>query len=180
VDDETRTWLSNKLSSSDKEHVFVATHEPAFKIGKAGLSSDPCERNPFWEILEDEPRCRLYFCGHAHFYDHARLDDGDENPDDDVHQMVIGTAGAPLYNDGAYNETDPWEPIRIEHEDRDNCGCYEDECAPYCHGYVVVEVWGDNVTTHWKRRANVSSSTPSTYEPGGEGDNGDVFEYSVP
>ncbi len=38
------------------------------------------------------------------------------------------------------------------------------------YGYVVVEVWGDNVTTHWKLRNANGSYLPD----------GDIFEYSVP
>ena len=39
------------------------------------------------------------------------------------------------------------------------------------YGYVVVEVWGDNVTSHWKLKDTATNS----YLP-----DGDVFEYSVP
>ena len=39
------------------------------------------------------------------------------------------------------------------------------------YGYVVVEVWGDNVTSHWKHRVD---DPVIDYVPGG-----DVFEYSV-
>lgn len=178
VDEPTRNWLNGVLSSSQKKHVFVATHDPAFKVqhtdclGLEAFWED--YRDPFWHILEDESRCRLYFCGHDHFYDHAWIDDGVSGTED-VHQMVVGTAGAPLRDyDGTYNGFNgSWEPTRIEHEDKD--------IGDYCYGYVVVEVWGKaNVTTHWKHRVNVDTHYPSTYEPGGTGNNGDVFEYAVP
>ena len=169
VDLQIRNWLANAeengiLDLTTKQHVFVATHEPAFKINKTGLSIYPSYRNPFWEILEDEPGCRLYFCGHAHFYDHARIKNGDENPDTDVHQFVVGTAGAPISTGGGlYNGINgSWTPERVHYRG------YEIETFNY--GYVVVEVWGDNVTTHWKLRNANGSYLPD----------GDIFEYSVP
>jgi len=181
VDEQIRNWLSTTLGNSDKEHVFVATHEPAFEVNHSWCLNDhKNDRDAFWHILEDESRCRLYFCGHDHFYNHARIDDGVPGTPEskDVHQMLVGTAGAPLKIwDGDYakdkEDSDPWVPTKIENEDK--------EKGFYCYGYVVVEVWGDNVTTHWKRRANVDSHyPPSNYVPGGGDNNGDVFEYSVP
>jgi len=37
---------------------------------------------------------RAYLCGHDHGYAHARIDDGDGDYSNDVHQFVVGTAGA--------------------------------------------------------------------------------------
>lgn len=156
-----QTWLNGVLST--KQHVFVATHEPAFKVRHTDCLDDQAtKRNTFWTSLENEAGCRMYFCGHDHFYDHARLDDGDANPDDDVHQFVVGTAGAPLRDSASYDGTNgSWTPVRIK---------WRGGATSSNYGYVVVEVWGDNVTAHWKLR-----NAANVYLP----DN-DVFEYSVP
>jgi len=160
-------WLDDVLADNTRQHVFVFTHEPAFKVkhdGCLGLEPHDDKRNIFWGTLEDEPGCRLYFCGHDHFYDRAWIDDDDAETDD-VHQMVVGTAGAPKvtwYEDWEPDDTDPyggtnngWTPKRQG---------YESEW-----GYVVVEIWGESkVTAHWKHRTG-----EDTYEPGG-----DVFEYT--
>ncbi|MHC4155770.1 MAG: hypothetical protein ACYST6_12720 [Planctomycetota bacterium] len=67
-----------------------------------------------------------------------------------------------------------WKPERQDHEDEND--------GQYCYGYVVVEVWGSsNVTTHWKRRdSSTNYAVFNGLEPGGQSDNGDVFEYTVP
>ncbi|MHC4867179.1 MAG: LamG-like jellyroll fold domain-containing protein [Planctomycetota bacterium] len=179
VDSANRTWLEGVLSSDTSKHVFVLTHEPAFNLQHDDcLDEEESDRNAFWQILEDESGCRLYFCGHDHFYDHARV----EYSDPDVHQMVVGTAGAPNrdWDDAGWSDTDPyvqhgdqtgpWTPRRI---------AYEGKASDNCYGYVVVEIWGaSNVKTHWKHRKSdkpYELGDATYYEPGG-----DVFDYSVP
>ncbi|MCK4293108.1 MAG: metallophosphoesterase [Planctomycetes bacterium] len=153
-------WLDDVLEVNTRQHVFVFTHEPAFKVRHSDcLDDDADARDDLWYSLEDEPGCRVYFCGHDHFYDRAWIDDSDAETED-VHQMLVGTAGAPLKNDGAYNgDNGEWTPTRIKHEKQ--------------YGYVVVEIWGESkVTAHWKHRVD-NDPDPATYEPGG-----DVFEYT--
>ena len=100
-------WLDDVLAGNTRQHVFVFTHEPAFKVNHVdclGQVPHDDERNTFWETLEAEPGCRLYFCGHDHFYDHLKaVKTVDPDPETEVHQMLVGTAGAPLADDGAYN-----------------------------------------------------------------------------
>jgi len=177
-------WLDGVLAGNTRQHVFVFTHEPAFGLDGGGAHDDGLygdkdpfvdfteERDEFWGSLEDEPGCRLYFCGHDHFYDHLKaVRKVDPDPDTEVHQMIVGTAGAPLREftgDDYYHDSDYWTPTNIEYQG--------EEVGDYCYGYVVVEIWGkSNVTAHWKRRINVTTSATSDYEPGG-----DVFEYTGP
>ena len=113
------------------------------------------ERDAFWNSLSNA-HARIYFGGHDHFYDHARLDDGDGNPDNDIHQIIVGTGGALLYPDGVFNGTNGvWTPVRVFHEAQ--------------FGFLLVEVNNEQVRTTWFHRVG-----PGDYEPGGN-----VFTYSL-
>ena len=151
-----QAWLDAQFASNTQPHVFVFGHAPAFKVRHWDCLDDyPSERDIFWNSIEAEGG-RTYFAGHDHFYDHARLDDGDGDPDDDLHQFIAGTAGAGLASDGAYNGTNSsWTPQRILHEQE--------------YGYVLVEIDGLNATLTWKHRA-----APGVYQTAG-----DVFTYTV-
>jgi len=143
-------WINAILATNILPHVFAVGHEPAFKVRHAGiLDAYPRERDIFWRSLEFGGAA-AYFCGHDHFYDHARLDNGDGDPFSDVHQYIVGTAGAPLYDDGASDGNNGfWNPHRIFHEKQ--------------YGYVVVEINGMEVTIDWKHRA-----APGVYCAGGD------------
>jgi len=170
-----QNWLNDVLADNTWRHVFVFTHEPAFGLDGGGAHDDGLygdknpfidftdERDEFWGSLEDEPGCRLYFCGHDHFYDHLKaVKKVAPDIDTEVHQMIVGTAGAPLRDftgDDYYDDSDYWTPTNIKHEGK--------EVGDYCYGYVVVEIWGgSNVTTQWMRRINTETSDPSGYESG--------------
>jgi hypothetical protein len=101
--------------------------------------------------------CRVYFCGHDHFYDHLRADDGDGDPSNDIHQFVVGCGGAPL-NTGSYgyNGTNTiWAPTRIWHEVE--------------YGYVMVDIDGPVATLTWYHRTGADTYAPTT----------EVFSYSL-
>jgi hypothetical protein len=152
-----QAWLDQQFAANTRPHVFVFTHEPAFKVLHPDTLDDyPVKRNTFWDSLKAAGG-RTYFCGHDHFYDHLRADDGNGDPDDDLHQYLVGTAGAPLYDDGAYDGNNgTWSPVRVHHEKR--------------YGYVLVEIDGLGVTLTWKRRL-----APGIFQAGV-----DIFTYSVP
>ncbi|HWI56240.1 MAG TPA: hypothetical protein VNZ22_03355 [Bacillota bacterium] len=151
-----QAWVNAVLATNTRPHVFAMGHYPAFKIYQTSyLGNYPTNRNNFWHSLSNA-HGRIYFCSHDHFYDHSRLDDGDGNPGNDLHQFIVGTGGAPLYADGVYDGTNAlWTPKRIFHEKE--------------YGYVLVEVDGNTVRTTWCHRTN-----PGTYVPTDE-----VFSYSV-
>ncbi len=150
-----QVWLNDQFSANRRPHVFVFGHEPAFKVNHTDCLDDhPADRNTFWNSIAAEGG-RTYFCGHDHFYDHARLDDGDGDPSDDLHQYLVGTAGAPLYPDGLYNgDCGTWTPTRVVHDKE--------------YGYVLVEV-GGGVTLTWKHRV-----APGVFSSGG-----DVWTYNI-
>jgi predicted phosphodiesterase len=138
-----QAWLDAQLAANDPNlhpHVFVFGHEPAFKVEHADcLGSYPDDRNAFWSSIAAAGG-RSYFAGHDHFYDHARLDDGDGDANNDLHQFVVGTGGAPFYSGGAYDgDNGPWTPAGISHD------------AEY--GYLLVEIDGLGVTMTFKQVA---------------------------
>ncbi len=139
-------WVNSILATNILPHVFAIGHEPAFKVSHLDTLDDyPAERDIFWRSLA-YANATAYFCGHDHFYDHSRLDDGDGNPSNDIHQYIVGTGGAPLYGDGLYDGINSaWTPQRIRHESQ--------------YGYVVVEINDMAVTITWKHRV-----APGVYE----------------
>ena len=113
------------------------------------MGAFPEERNLFWESLTDAG-VKAYFCGHDHFYDHAIIDDGDGNPDNDIHQVIVGTGGGSLRADGEYDgDNGRWTPERLFHEEE--------------YGFVLVEVNGAEVEMIWKRR-----TAQNVFESGGD------------
>jgi len=89
--------LDTQLVKNEEPFVFIFGHEPAFHAFHYDCLDDyPANRDRFWNSIK-KVGGRTYFSGHDHFFDHAHVDDGDGNPDNDVHQFIIGTAGAPFY-----------------------------------------------------------------------------------
>lgn len=132
-------WLDGVLASNTALHVFPCGHEPAFKVNHTDCLDDyPSQRDAFWHSLE-QAGSKAYFCGHDHFLDIMRLDDGDGNITNDLYQYIVGTAGAPPYTPGPYNGSNgEWTPVKV-HDESD-------------YGYVLGEVDGPQVTLTWKRR----------------------------
>jgi len=142
-------WLDSILSNNKKSHVFAAGHEPAFKYLHSNcMGAYPEERNIFWESLI-KAGAKIFFCAHDHFYDHAVIDDGDDDVQNDIHQVIVGTASY-LHQDGEFNgDNGRWTPDSIFHEQK--------------NGYVLVEVDGDDVQFTWKHRVE-----PHVFEDGGD------------
>jgi hypothetical protein len=154
-----QAWVDAQLATVDPnvtQHVFAFGHEPAFKtLHSDCLDDDPQQRDAFWNSLAAAGG-RAYFAGHDHFYDHAAIDDGDGNPDNDVQQFIVATAGAPLYSAGAYDgENTSFTPTNVYHEQQ--------------YGYLAVTIDGEQVSMVWKHRTG-----PDTFEATAE-----VFSYTV-
>ncbi len=135
-----QSWLNGQLSANRNPHIFVFGHEPAFKADHEDcLDNYPDARDRFWASIT-KAGARTYFCGHDHFFNHARADD-DGDQTNDVHQYIVGTAGAPLYD---------WAPPY----DGDN-GDYAVKNIYHAkkHGYVLVEIDGLFVTVTWMQRS---------------------------
>jgi hypothetical protein len=149
-----QSWLDSQLEVCTKPHVFVFGHEPAFRTYHQDcLDALPDRRDAFWCSLQ-RAGARVYTCGHDHFYDHARIDDGDADPNNDTHQLIVATAGAPSYSwippyRGDNGPFYPWQLYHVEQR----------------WGYVVVEIDGLNATTTWMERQNNTASQPGVYAP---------------
>jgi predicted phosphodiesterase len=134
-----QTWLDTQFAANTKPHIFVFGHEPAFEAGHEGcLDVNVASRDIFWASIK-KAGGRTYFCGHDHFYNHARVDD-DGDPNNDIHQFIVGTAGAPLYNwSGAYDGENSRYTVK--------CIFHSKE-----YGYCLVEIDGLDVTVTWMER----------------------------
>jgi hypothetical protein len=83
VPDHLYDWLVADLSATDKTHVFVFGHEPAYPQPDAdngrtrhmgdSLDQYPANRDRFWNLLRDE-RVVAYVCGHTHNYSAVEID----------------------------------------------------------------------------------------------------------
>ena len=151
-------WLNQQLAPNRLPHVFVYGHEPAFKAFHTDcLGSSPTERNTFWSSLKSSG-AKVYLCGHDHFFNVARIDDGDGNPTNDLYQFIVGTGGStnwPVqkYN---YNGTNaPYTPINLWN-------------ITNTYGYLLVEISGPTatnlgVTLTWKQRTYDSNTASYLY-----------------
>jgi len=154
-------WLDNQLRENTKPHIFIAGHEQAFRtLHTDCLDYFPDRRDEFWNSIKNAGG-RTYFCGHDHFYDHARVDDGDDEPNNDIHQFIIGTAGAPPYT---------WSP---PYDGNNSSYSVEQWHHARKYGYVLVEIEDLNVTLHWIERQTNDLNIPGIYEPN------EVWSYTV-
>ncbi len=148
-----QAWLDAQLRANTKPHVFAFGHEPAFRTWHPDcLDAYPDRRDALWRSLASAG-ARVYTCGHDHYYDHARVDDGDGNPNNDIHQLIVATAGAPSYSwtppyDGNNGDFYPLQLYHVEQR----------------WGYVVVEIDDLNVTTTWMERQNNIPAQSGVYK----------------
>jgi hypothetical protein len=157
-----QTWLDSQLAANRQPHVFAFGHEPAFQAHHDDcLDEYPDKRDVFWASLESAG-ARVYFCGHDHFYDHARVNNGDGDPNNDLHQYIIGTAGANFFG---------WMPPY----DGDNSHyTVEQWFHTSNYGYVLVEVDDLEVTLSWMERLMISPDAGWGYQAN------EVWSYTVP
>lgn len=151
-------WLNQQLAANRLPHIFVYGHEPAFKAFHTDcLGADPTQRNTFWSSLTSAG-AKVYLCGHDHFFNVARIDDGDGNPANDLYQFIVGTGGSTnwppqLYG---YNGTNaPYTPINLWN-------------ITETYGYLLVEISGPGtndlgVTMTWKQRTYDTNTASYIY-----------------
>jgi len=145
-------WLDAQLAANTKPHIFVTAHEPAFKAKyRAGLDMYPDKRDALWASIVNNAG-RTYLCGHDHYYNHARIDNADGDPNNDAHQYIVGTAG-PLYTwDGIYpGDNSHYTPVSL-HYARAN-------------GFLLGEVNDLDVTLTWFQRHTTALDVNGIYEP---------------
>ncbi len=154
-------WLDDQLAANTTPHIFITGHEAAFRAMHTDcLDNQPAQRDAFWASIRNAGG-RTYFTGHDHFYDHARIDDGDGNPDNDIHQYIIGTGGARPYTwSPPYSGNNSYYTVeQLDHAEN--------------YGYVLVEVDGLNVTLTWMERHTNNLGIPGIYQPNG------IWSYAV-
>jgi hypothetical protein len=76
-------WLVSDLAATNKEHIFVIGHEPAYPQpdadnGRArhmedSLNAYPANRDRFWTLLK-KAGVVAYICGHTHNYSAVKID----------------------------------------------------------------------------------------------------------
>jgi len=147
-----QTWIDEQFQQNELPHVFTYCHLPAFSAYHVDcLGTRRLARNAFWASL-GRVGSVVYFTGHDHFYNHARAQD---SAGWWIHQYIVGTGGAPLYDwDGLYKLDPGVELIAYEKN----------------YGYLVVEVNELDVTLTFKARV-----APGVYEA-----TSDVFQYTGP
>ena len=102
IPDHLYDWLADDLASTDKRHIFVVGHEPAFPLPDAetgrvrhrgdSLDAHPANRDRFWRLLRDQ-EVTAYVCGHTHNHSVARIDGVWQV--DAGHTRGVGDSGAP-------------------------------------------------------------------------------------
>jgi hypothetical protein len=150
-------WLDKVLNAPHPPHIFAFAHKMAFFSGNHtdGLETVPAVRDALIKSLA-AAGARTVFFGHDHLYDHtsAKLDGWTD--DQAIHQIVIGTAGAPFVNGKKQPATDGvWTLNHIAH-------------VEHQLGYAVVDVDGPKVTIVYK-----SESSPGNFQAA------DTFSYTV-
>lgn len=148
-----QTWLDSQLAANSQPLVFVFGHMPAFRAYHYDCLDDyPDNRDAFWDSIS-RAGGRTYFCGHDHFFDHAHVDDGDGDPDNDVHQYISGTGGAPFY------------PFYPPYSGLNSHYTLEQLLHIQAFGYILAEVNDLDVNLTWMKRDTVDVLTEGTYEP---------------
>ncbi|MBU1077393.1 MAG: metallophosphoesterase [Spirochaetes bacterium] len=127
-------WLDKQLKKNSLPHVFLYAHEPAYTLEGGhydALAIHEKARDTFVESILGAGGI-IYFCGHDHWYDHAKIEFQDELW---FHQFIVGTAGAPLrvWHSRQYREPDV---IQVAHSEK--------------YGYMVVEVDGSSISMEMK------------------------------
>jgi len=150
-----QAWLDQQLISNTQPHIFVFGHEAAFKVFHTDCLDDYLtERNAFWQSMENAG-VKAYFCGHDHFFDACKIDNGNSNSNDDICQVLVGGGGGWImtkYNYNGYNGS--YTPTPKYHRNY--------------HGYALVEVSGNtsndlDVSITWKERYENQSNGSVQY-----------------
>lgn len=101
VSDALYDWLVADLDGTDKTHIFVFGHEPAYPQPDAdngrerhmssSLNQYPAHRNRFWSLLRRK-EVAAYICAHTHNYSAVRV--GGVWQLDAGHSRGLGDTGA--------------------------------------------------------------------------------------
>lgn len=102
IPDHLYRWLASDLAATDRPHIFVFGHEPAYPQPDAhtgrkrhmedSLNAHPTRRDRFWNLLR-ERGVRAYICGHTHNYSAIQVDSVWQL--DAGHARGVGDPGVP-------------------------------------------------------------------------------------
>lgn len=139
-----QAWIDEQIEQNNRDHIFVLIHAPAFKWGHLDCMDDyPEDRDVFWQRLEDAG-VRAVFVAHDHAYSRARIDNGDGNTQNDIHQIICGTGGGPFIDPStaSYNgDNSSYMPIELSNRF-------------YRYGYCIVEINNKEVTITFKTQTD--------------------------
>ena len=148
-----QAWLDRQLARNSAPLVFAFGHEPAFHAFHYDCLDDfPADRDRFWDSLRRSGG-RSYFTGHDHFFNCAWVDDGDDDPSNDLYQFISGTAGAPFY------------PFWLPYDGDNSHYAVRQVYHAQQYGYILVEVNGLNVHFTWMQRDSIDLQAKGRYEP---------------
>jgi len=131
-------WLNRQVARKRKTHLFVFGHEPAFGTDYPdNLSFYKKKRDLFWNSI-GHGGGKIYFCGHAHFYNRSLIEDSNGN---EIWQIINGTGGGLLQDwSGSYMDSDR---VMCEYHDGDH------------YGYILVTIDGVKATIEWRALVDV-------------------------
>lgn len=146
-------WLEQQLKENRLPHVFLFAHEPVYALAgrdadREGPGQFKADRDGFARMAVSYGGV-IYFCGHDHWYDHAKIE---IMPGKWLHQFVVGTGGG-----------SPGRWMKVYRE-RGVAGIAHAEN----YGYLLAEVDGAAVTLTMKTRSPDGSYLPA-----------DTFTYTV-
>lgn len=153
-----QAWLNQQLATNRQPHLFTFSHEPAFKAFHTDCLDDYSdERNTFWSSLA-AAGAKVYLCGHDHFFNAARIDDGDGNSTNDLYQFIVGTGGTTNWPSSRYTyngSNAPYTPVNLA-------------SVTNTYGYLLVEISGPGsnnlgVTMTWKQRTYDTNTASYIY-----------------
>jgi hypothetical protein len=150
-------WLNEQLAKNKLPIILTLGHEMAFMAGHHTdcLDNNEYARDTFINSLADAG-ARVYLAGHDHFYDHMEITDPKNHPNLNIHQFVVGTAGAPFYEGSQYTgHNGSWQLNQVKHIEQS-------------YGYMIGEVDGLNVKLTFYGR-----TAPNVYEAM------DTFSYTA-
>ncbi|HVT12677.1 MAG TPA: metallophosphoesterase [Fimbriimonadaceae bacterium] len=152
-----QAWLDGVLAKTKATHIFAFAHKMAFVAGHHvdGMNTIPEARDRFLESLEKAGGVTVFF-GHDHLYDHLKASEAGWPTGKAIHQVVVGTAGAPFAHGTSSQATDGnWTLAHLGHVEGKL-------------GYCVVDVDGSKVTVTFK-----AETSPGVFE------RADSFAYEV-
>lgn len=148
-----QAWLDKTLAEKKATHIFAFAHKMAFKSGNHvdGMNTVPEDRDKFLLSFAGAGGVTLFF-GHDHLYDHLTASAGGKT----IHQVVVGTAGAPFVHGTSTEATDGrWSLTHLGHVEGKL-------------GYCVVDIDGTKVTVLFK-----AGTAPGVFETA------DSFSYDL-